>query len=275
MFRKSKLQHMLAGPLGYLLGLVLLVTFFITIFGYISNNKSTPVLGDIRARGTILIGVMADMPPYGTMDDNGKAAGFEVELANLLGEKVLGGPGVQLYPVNAKTAIAYLDNADCDALVAMVPVNEDTEEDYALTSAYVQEDVQLLSKSDTVPSLQTPDTKIGVIKDSSAKTVLTTYLKSNHYTATVVDVASYPDAILAIESGSITSLCAARSVLDRYANSSIRVSPVTVGHFSYAVAIRKSEKDLYEAFENALKALGKEGRLNELYAKYHLSPPTN
>ncbi len=258
--------------MGYVLAFVALVAFVIAIFSFISGSTTVEVLGTIRERGTIKVGIQEDMLPFGKVGDDGKAQGFEAELATMLGEKVLGGSGVQFFPVNAKNALAYLQNGDCDILLSMVVSNSTNEENYNLSDPYVQEDVTLLSKNGELVRLQSPDTKVGVIRASDSKTILTAYLSGNRFNATVLDIDSYPDAIAAIQKGTITAFCAPRSTLQKYVGNGVAISPVAVGQINYAFAVKESNADLYNAFVNAMKQLKKEGRLNDLYTRYHLLP---
>lgn len=261
--------------MGRILILVVFASAFLLLFSLVTSKSSKEVLAAIRTRGTIVMGVLGDMPPFGEADENGIPHGFEVDLAGMIGESVLGGKGVVYLSVNAKTARAYLDNGDCDILVATVVVNSVNEEKYNLTAPYAAEDVQLLSKTGNVVNLQSSGTVIGVIRGSNAKNVLTAYLKANYMAATVMEIASYPDAVDAIGRDNITALCAARSVLDRYVKTGISVYPITVGYLNYAVAVRKSETDLFEAAKEALGAIKKDGRLNDLYGRYRVSAPIN
>ncbi len=274
MFQKNRFEHMLAGPLGYVLIIVAVVVFLSVVFVLISGARTVDVLSDIHERGTIVVGVLDNMPPYSQVDEYGQAVGFESELATMIGENVLGGPGVQFLTVNVKTARAYLDNGDCDLLIAMLAVNEDTENDYNLTDSYVQEDVQLLSKSGFMPDLRVSDTKIGVILGSDTENVLIAYLNSNNFDASVVEVPSYPDALEAVRDGSIHAFCATYSVLSKYDDTDIFINPIPVGHLNYAIAVRKEEVDLFDAVKIALDSARDDGRLNDLYTRYGLSAPT-
>ena len=271
--KKNRFRHLLEGPLGYVLAFAALVGFVLTIFSFISGSSSVQVLGSIRERGTIKVGIQEDMLPFGKIGDDKKAQGFEAEMATLLGQKVLGGTGVQFFAVNSKNALAYLDNGDCDILFSMVVANSTNEDNYNLSDPYVQEDVTLLSKNGDLVSLQSPETKIGVIRASDAKSILTAYLTGSRFNATVLDIDSYPDAMAAIQKGTITAFCAPRSTLQKYVGNGMAISPVTVGQINYAFAVNSSNDDLFNAFVDAMKQVKKEGKLNELYSRYHLLPP--
>lgn len=275
MLRQNRFRRIFTLPVGYILMVVLLVVVLFFVFFRFSGNGSVAVLADLRERGTIVVGVLDDMPPYNQTDEYGNSVGFESDLATMIGETILGGPGVQFFFVNSKTARAYLDNGDCDMLIAMVTVNNDSQNDYNLTDPYVQEDVLLLSKAGVIPDLRVSDTVIGVIRGSDSQTVLNAYLESSDCHATVVEVASYPDAVEAINSGRINAFCAAYSALSRYNGNGLSINPIPVGHLNYAIAVRESDMDLFNAVKDALFAIQNDGRLNDLYLRYNLSAPVN
>jgi polar amino acid transport system substrate-binding protein len=271
--QKKRLQHLLTGPIGRLLALVLLGACFLALFLWVSSGGTKTVLEGIRARGTVLIGVSSDAPPFGSLGADGQPKGFEVDLAAMVGEEVLGGKGVQYLALNTKTARAYLDNGDVDLLIAAVETTDANRERYNLADAHVQEDVLLLTKNGQLPDLATSQTRVGVIRGSSAGSAMTVYLKNNYGVASVVNTPSYPEAVEAIGRGSLDALCAPRSVLERYAGGDVSVCPVVIGHVNYAIAVRKSETDLFQAVKTALAHLQSDGRLNGLYVRYGLSAP--
>jgi polar amino acid transport system substrate-binding protein len=71
---------------------------------------------EIVSRGTINIGILTDLPPYGYLDENQKPVGFDVDVANLLGKFM--GVKVNLVPVTGPNRIPFLVSGKVDLLVA-------------------------------------------------------------------------------------------------------------------------------------------------------------
>lgn len=272
-FTRQSVQRALRGPLGIVLALCVVGAGGYAILSRLLGSGSTNVLDALRSRGTITVGVQSDRAPYGQISDTGVTSGFEPELATALCESILGTGCVQFMGVNPKTARAQLDQQNCDVLFAMVVVNDINLNKYQLSEAYAQEPVTLLSPGGQRVDLNSADTRIGVIPSSNAKTVLTTYLSANKLSATVVDIASYPDAADTLSRGSIHAFCAETSALQSIASAELQISSQTVGQLNYAFAVRSGEKDLFEALQKALTAMNQDGRLAQLYSKYQLTAP--
>ena len=71
---------------------------------------------EIISRGTINIGILTDLPPYGFLDDKQQPAGYDVDVANMLGRFM--GVKVNLVPVTGPNRIPFLVTGKVDLLVA-------------------------------------------------------------------------------------------------------------------------------------------------------------
>ncbi len=73
-------------------------------------------VAEIVKKGKVTIGVVTGAPPFGTTDASGKPAGYDVDVANLLG-KYLGVP-VDIVPLTSPSRIPALEAGKVDFLVA-------------------------------------------------------------------------------------------------------------------------------------------------------------
>ncbi len=262
------------GPLPKAVLVCIVAVCLLIIFFRMSGNSNINVLPEIRERGTVRIGVLEDEYPFSQVEDSATATGFEAELASLIGEQILGGPGVVYVPVTVKNDLAMLDNEDVDLLISRVEVTESNQESYQLSSTYYQDPVMLMTKNGTTLDLSSSETKIGVIPNATIKPMLTEYLTTMGYPALVVDVSSYPDAVQALKDGKITAFCAEQSVLNRYLEDDLSLQNIQIGHVDYAIATRRRERDLANLIEKALAQMRDDGTLAPLYQKYSLTMPT-
>lgn len=270
---RERIKHIFHGPFIWLLVVLAVACAGFFIIVRISGGSTTNVLASIRDRGTIRIGVLEDNTPYCTVDASGNATGFEAELAMQIGTEILQGEGVQLIAMNTKTTRANLDQENCDLLVAKVVVNESNSENYALSSAYAQEPLQLLTRTGQSIHLLDANLRIGVIPSSNAKSVLNTTLTGMNSPVQVIDVSSYPDAIAALQEQKIDAFCAEASVLNTLQTDGLQIQDAQIGSLSYAIAVRSNEKDLAEAVEECLTQMRKNGTLDALYSKYSITKP--
>ena len=71
---------------------------------------------ELVSRGTINIGVLADLPPYGMLDDKQQVEGYDVDVANLLGKYL--GVKVNIVQLTGPNRIPFLLTNKVDVLVA-------------------------------------------------------------------------------------------------------------------------------------------------------------
>jgi len=84
---------------------------------------SAQTLERIAAKGEIVIGVTNTFRPYGFVEDDGRFAGLEIDLANSIADFL--GVKAQLTPVAAANRIAWLRQSRIDLILASMPVTEE------------------------------------------------------------------------------------------------------------------------------------------------------
>lgn len=103
-----------------------------------TNATFADTLADVKARGTLTVGIKNDYPPYGYLDDKGAIVGFEVELAKYVANEILGSPDkIELVPVVAANRIEFLNSGRIDAIFATLGVTDERRKVIDYTVEYV------------------------------------------------------------------------------------------------------------------------------------------
>lgn len=74
------------------------------------------VLDDIKARGTLIVGVKADYKPFGFRDPSGAIIGLEPDLAADVAKRL--GVKLELVPVNSANRMEFLQQGKTDLMIA-------------------------------------------------------------------------------------------------------------------------------------------------------------
>ncbi len=82
----------------------------------LARPAAAQTIDDILSKGTIKVGVLIDVPPYGTVDDKQQPAGYDVDVANLMGKYL--GVKVELVPVTGPNRLPFLVTGKVDILIA-------------------------------------------------------------------------------------------------------------------------------------------------------------
>lgn len=91
-------------------------------------------LSDIGTRGTIRIAVPQDFPPFGSVGADMTPQGYDIDIANLIGEKL--GAKVEIVPVTSANRIPYLQTNKVDLVISSLGKNPDREKVIDFSEAY-------------------------------------------------------------------------------------------------------------------------------------------
>ena len=155
-------------------------------------------LDEIKASGTINIGVFSDKNPFGYVDENGEYQGYDVYFANRIGQDL----GVEINYVSTEAAnrVEYLETGKVDIILANFTVTEERAEKVDFALPYMNVALGVVS----------PDSR--VIKDLSeigegdqviviSGTTAETYLAENNPEITLQKYDTYANAKNALENG--------------------------------------------------------------------------
>jgi len=88
-----------------------------------ATAASATTLSEIQERGSVRIGVLTGAPPMGMVDEKGQPAGYDVDVANLVGTMM--NLPVELVPLTPPARIPALQTGQVDFLVAtLAPTGE-------------------------------------------------------------------------------------------------------------------------------------------------------
>jgi len=133
---------------------------------------------DILKRGSINVGLLTDLPPFGYLDDKREPIGYDVDVATLLGKYM--GVAVNLVQVTGPNRIPFLLTNKVDILVATFGITPERAKQVAFSIPYSDlENVILAPKSRTIASIEDlKGLRIGVPRAGSQDLILTQALGS-------------------------------------------------------------------------------------------------
>lgn len=230
-----------------------------------SSSNGYRTLDEIKESGVINIGVFSDKSPFGYVDENGDYAGYDVYLAERLGQDL----GVEINYVSTEAAnrIEYLQTGKVDIILANFTVTEERaqEVDFALPYMNVALGVVSLEEAviDSLDSIGADDQVI-VISGTTAET----YLTKNYPDIKLQKYDAYAEAKTAFENGNGVA----------WANDNTEVIAFSLENEGYVVgipslgdqdtiapAVTKGNETLLSWLNDELTALGSE---NFFHADY-------
>ena len=233
-----------------------------------SNKKSDTVyrsLDEIKESGTINIGVFSDKNPFGYVDENGDYQGYDVYLAERLGEDL--GVDVNFVSTEAANRIEYLQTGKVDVILANFTVTDERAEEVDFALPYMNVALGVVSRDDNViESLDNwnPDDSIIVISGTTAET----YLVDNYPDIQLQKFDSYATAKEAFENGTSVAWANDNTEVIAFAlqNDGYIVGIPSLGsNDTIAPAVTKGNDTLLNWINDEITSLGEE---NFFHADY-------
>ena len=110
-------------------------------------------MDEILSRGTINIGVLVDLPPYGLLNDKQEPDGYDIEVAKLIGSYI--GVKVNLVPLTSPNRIPFLLTNKVDLIVATFGITPERAKQVMFSIPYAAiENVVFAAKDKKITSLE-------------------------------------------------------------------------------------------------------------------------
>jgi len=98
------------------------------------HTARADALSDITSRGTLRVAVPQDFPPFGSVGTDMAPMGYDIDMANLIGEKL--GVKTELVPVTSANRIPYLQTNKVDLVISSLGKNAERQAVIDFSDAY-------------------------------------------------------------------------------------------------------------------------------------------
>ncbi|MER1993250.1 MAG: transporter substrate-binding domain-containing protein [Eubacteriales bacterium] len=245
--------------------LVLLTMVLSLTFANAESGKVYRTLDEIKASGTINIGVFSDKNPFGYVDENGEYQGYDVYFAKRIGEDL--GLTVNYVSTEAANRVEYLETGKVDIILANFTVTAERAEKVDFALPYMNVALGVVS----------PDSR--VIKDLSeigegdqviviSGTTAEDYLIKNNPEITLQKYDTYANAKNALENGNAVAWANDNTEVIAFAleNAGYTVGIPSLGsQDTIAPAVSKGNETLLTWINDEIKALAAENFFHKDY----------
>lgn len=247
---------------GAALLLLMMIAATLTGCGQESDKKDGRTVyrtvDEIKASGTINIGVFSDKSPFGYVDENGQYQGYDVYFANRIGQDL----GVKINYVSTEAAnrIEYLQTGKVDIILANFTVTPERAQEVDFASPYMNVALGVVSPdSAVITSLEDigPEDQVIVISGTTAET----YLEKNDPNIRLQKYDAYAEAKTAFENGNGVAWANDNTEVIAFAieNPGYTVGIPSLGSAdTIAPAVTKGNESLLNWLGDEIAALGKE-----------------
>ena len=245
--------------------LVLLTMVLSLTFANAESGKVYRTLDEIKASGTINIGVFSDKNPFGYVDENGEYQGYDVYFAKRIGEDL--GLTVNYVSTEAANRVEYLETGKVDIILANFTVTAERAEKVDFALPYMNVALGVVS----------PDSR--VIRDLSeigegdqviviSGTTAEDYLIKNNPEIVLQKYDTYANAKNALENGNAVAWANDNTEVIAFAleNAGYTVGIPSLGsQDTIAPAVSKGNETLLTWINDEIKALAAENFFHKDY----------
>lgn len=254
--------------------IILALLFMCLVFSGCGKKKSaSDDLSRIEQKGKIIVGVRDDASPFGFRDKNGVLVGYDIDLARILAQNILGNSSaVEFVPVTASNRIMKLNSGEIDCLIATMSITNQRQQilDFSMPYYMAGQAILVRSTSKATSLRDFEGNKLIIVYGSTSER----NLRSNVPEVTVLGYKTYNDAYKALKSGKAEGIVADDTILLNFAlnDKSVKLLPKRYSKEPYAIAFRKGEQSvrLISKTNYVIENLQSTGRLNRLQEKWKI-----
>ena len=222
-------------------------------------------LEEIKASGTVRIGVFSDKYPFGYVDENGEYQGYDVYFARRIGEDL--GVTVEYVSTEAANRVEYLETGKVDIILANFTVTEARAEKVDFALPYMNVALGVVSPDSRVItdlSQVGEGDQVIVISGTTAET----YLIENNPEIALQKYDTYANAKNALENGNAIAWANDNTEVIAFAleNEGFTVGIPSLGsQDTIAPAVSKGNESLLNWLNEEIRTLGTEKFFHQDY----------
>ncbi len=223
--------------------------------------------------GTIVVGIDDTFAPMGFRDEDGNIVGFDIDLANAVGEQL--GMDMEFKVIDWDAKEIELKAGTVDCLWNGLSVTPERMEAMAFSNKYLNNKIVLMSLADSgidvTSGEELADLKIGTQVDSSALQMLQADPAYDSFAGNITEYDTYDLAIMDLKAGRV-DVIAVDQVLGEYTNNNLggemKECTYDLGDDFYAIGFAKDNTELRDKVNDALQALVDDGTAAEISDKW-------
>ena len=226
----------------------------------------------IENNGELVVGLDDTFAPMGFRDENNELVGFDIDLANAVGEQL--GVKITFRPIDWDAKEMELESKNVDCLWNGMSATEERQEKMSLTNKYLNNRIVVMSLGSDVNITSAEDLanySIGTQVDSAALEVMQASDNWDAFAENVNEFPTYDEALMALQ-GKRVDVIVVDEVLGEYKNAQLGgtlfVCDFDFGDDLYAIGCRKGETDVADKINEAIKALIDNGKAAEISEKW-------
>lgn len=226
----------------------------------------------VEDKGELIVGLDDTFAPMGFRDESENLVGFDIDLANKVGEKL--GVDIKFQPIDWNSKELELSSKRIDCIWNGMSATETRQKEMSLTKKYLNNRIVIMTIDGGKAVASKDDLKEMKIGTQEGSSALETMMKDEDYDSFKDNISEFPtydEVILDMQAGRLDCMVV-DEVLGEYKNSKLTekfiVSDINFGDDFYAIGCRKGETDLADKINEAIASLIEDGTAADISNKW-------
>ncbi|CAE6850852.1 L-cystine-binding protein FliY [Paraburkholderia aspalathi] len=226
-------------------------------------------LQDIKAKKTLVCGVLGDSVPLGFQDPaTRQTVGLDVDICKQLAKDM--GVSPEITPISVDARIASLQTGRVNVVLAALGYTRERAKQIDFSSAYYQMPIKILvqNNSDITKFSQFAGKRVSAIRGSTPEL----YARQQLTGATVLTFDDAPSAFMALMQNKVQGMAMSEPAAVRFHNRSTgktRFLDESLHFEPNCVGVKKGEAGLLAAVNDSLNSMEKSGQLQTVWDKWY------
>lgn len=244
--------------------ILVLLAFLASIFSACDKQASN--------QKELSLATSADFPPYEFME-NGKYAGIDIEIAELIAKKL----GLELKITNLEfgSIIPAIVSGKFDMGISGFTATEERKKSVSFTQPYTTS-MQMIIVKENGPIKNADDLfgensyRVGAQLSTTAAILFGDDIKDKKTKATLAEFKDQPSAVSALISDKIDCIITDSQPAKKFVetNPGLKILDTQYAEENYAIVINKSNTELLAKVDKAITELKNDGSIDKIVAKY-------
>jgi polar amino acid transport system substrate-binding protein len=251
-------------------GAKLLLALGVISLSAVQNMAWADQLADVKARGTLTCGILANLEPFGFQDPNTREfTGYDVDFCNGVAKAL--GVKPELKAVSLEARIPELSQKRVDILAAGLGYTPERAKQIAFSDAYFTSRSMVVAHEDAgyKSTQDLAGKRISVVKGGT----ISMFIAKSIPTATTVAFDDYPAAFLAFSQRKVDGFGTPEIALMRFKAKMDKQIPMVlltppVGEELWGLGMRNDEEGFRKAVNDALQQMERSGEAQKIFDKW-------
>ncbi len=231
-------------------------------------TASAQTTDEIKKKGELVVGMLVDFPPYGTVNSSNQPDGYDADVARLLAKDW--GVKLKLVPVTGPNRIPFLLTNKVDLLVASLAITPERAKQVQFSKPYAAATIVLygLKKDSIKGPADLKGLKLGVARASTQDIALTAIAPPGTEIRRFDDDASAMQALMSRQVDAIGCSTTVAAQIAKRAPANTYEDKFVLRQQVMAVAMRPGQTELLKAVNDFIDHNKANGEFNKLYQKW-------